>query len=260
MTEITKELLFDLYWKQQLDMKQISNMLGVSVDVVSSRMKKYDIPKRSKKESQLLSSKRTEIQQALSDRTKKMWQDDEYRKHHTERVQGEKNPYYGKKHTDKIRQKMSNKKQVLNASGWKPHNTNKSIREWIPDINTWTKNMLNNRYGAPNEKEEQLINIILKTQYPFVYNGNGEHLIIDGYAPDFVWIDKKKTIELFGLNFHNPEFYKRCFGKEMPISNNEQFRRDLLKEHSYDLLVIWDYELKNGNEYIINKIQQFVDS
>jgi len=38
-----------------------------------------------------------------SDQVKKLWEKEEYRNFHTERVQGEKNPFYGHKHTDEVK-------------------------------------------------------------------------------------------------------------------------------------------------------------
>lgn len=259
-TKLHKEELYDLYWNKKLDMKQIAEKLNVHYTSVQVAMKRYSIPRRSKKESQLLSSKRPEVQQALSERTKKMWENPEYRKLKTEQVAGLINPYYGKKHTDEIRQKMSNRRKELNVSGWKPHNTNKPVKEWISDLDSWAKNRQKGLHTSPNKPETIILTILNKLSTTFVYNGDGKTETIEGTCPDYIDIKNRKIIEFFGESFHNPTIYKSKWNKEMPKVYSEDYRRELFKNHGYSLLVIWDYELKNGDEYIINKIKQFIDS
>lgn len=76
---ITKQELYDMYWNQKLDMKQIARYSSVHWTTILSKMEDYNIPRRNRKEVQILALSRPEIKQKLSERTKQYWQNPEYR-------------------------------------------------------------------------------------------------------------------------------------------------------------------------------------
>ena len=97
----------------------------------------------------------------------------------------------------------------------------------------------------PNQPEKGLDSIV-QFLYPneYKYNGNYElGITIGGKIPDFVNVNgKKKAIDLFGDYWHKGE--------------DPQVRIDLFKEYGWDLLVIWEHELKDKNA-VIQKILKF---
>ena len=102
---------------------------------------------------------------------------------------------------------------------------------------SWTK--------KPSQLEKDITNIVqnlLPNEYK--YNGNFElGITIGGKIPDFVNINgKKKAIDAFGDYWHEGE--------------DPQIRIDLFKEYGWDLLVIWEHELKD-RDAVIQKILKF---
>ena len=74
---------------------------------------------------------------------------------------------------------------------------------------------------------------VLNGLYPgeWKYVGNGQ-VIIAGKCPDFVNVNgQKKIIELFGDYWHKGQ--------------NPQDRMDLFTPFGYDILVVWEKELKD---------------
>ena len=97
----------------------------------------------------------------------------------------------------------------------------------------------------PTQLEKDITNIVqnlLPKEYK--YNGNFElGITIGGKIPDFVNINgKKKAIDAFGDYWHEGE--------------DPQIRIDLFKEYGWDLLVIWQHELKD-KDAVIQKILKF---
>jgi len=78
---LSKELLEDLYWNQELGLSQIGEKLGYGTQTIKEHMVKYNIPRRT----------RSEV------------------------TDGENNPFFGKKHTKETLDKISGK----NAPNWR---------------------------------------------------------------------------------------------------------------------------------------------
>ena len=259
-TKLHKEELYDLYWNQKLDTKQIAEMLCMHYNSVQKAMKRYDIPTRSKKEIQILSCQRKEIKAKLSERTKKYWQNPDYRELKIEQVTGTNNPFYGKTHTQETKDKISEKRHENVKNGWKSPNKGRPMREWMPDMVQWAKNMHKGLATSPNKVESVMIKILNEHFNDFVYNGDGKVIVIDGLSPDFVDTYNKKIIEVFGEFYHTLDKYKNIFKKDMPIKNSEEYRIHKFKEYGYDTLIIWDYEINTlKEEQIVNKIKEFIN-
>ena len=102
---------------------------------------------------------------------------------------------------------------------------------------------------AWNKKPTQLekdIDSIVQPLFPNEYRYNGNYdlgISIDGKIPDFVNINgKKKAIDAYGDHWHEGEY--------------PQIRIDLFKEYGWDLLVIWQHELRD-RDAVIQKILKF---
>ena len=149
---------------------------------------------------------------------------EEVKKRQREERLGEKNPFYGKHHTDEYKQKKRenwlNKDFAMKVlSGNIP-----SGPELYPDF------LLQNHF--PDEWE---------------FTGDGK-VILHGLCPDFVNCNgKKRIIELFSY------WHTR---KETPYNRTEGGRKKVFAELGYSTLVIWDYELKDENK-VIEKIREW---
>jgi len=259
-TKIHKEELYDLYWNQQLDTKQIAKKLSMHYGSIQKAMKRYGIPTRSKKEIQLLSCKRPEIKNTLSERTQKMWQNPEYRILKTEQVTGENNPFYDKHHTEETCKQLGDNWKEKYLNGYISPMLGKPFRERNIDLDKWAKSMHKGLATSPNKVESIVLSIVNNNFIGFAYNGDGKYLTIDGLSPDFVDIPNKLIIEVFGEHFHIQEKYKKIFKKDMPIKNSEEYRIHKFKEYGYDTLIIWDYEINTlKEEQIVNKIKEFIN-
>jgi len=101
----------------------------------------------------------------------------------------------------------------------------------------------------PNKPEKIVIDIIEKNNFSFKYVGNGTFWIDSSFNPDFIDIDKKLIIEVFGDYWHN-----------IPKARIRDKKR--LKAYSdwgYRTLIIWEHELVKGEIVsVINKIKCFL--
>jgi very-short-patch-repair endonuclease len=100
----------------------------------------------------------------------------------------------------------------------------------------------------PNKIEKRLISIIDKNNLPFKYVGDGQ-IWIGSKNPDFISLNEKKIIELFGDFWHTQKV--RCF------EETENGRKEHFLKYGYKTLIIWEHELVN-EKGVLNKIENFV--
>ena len=107
-------------------------------------------------------------------------------------------------------------------------------------INSWHRG--GKGQTRPEKDIDSIVQIVIPKEYKF--NGNFElGITIGGKIPDFVNVNgKKKAIDLFGDYWHDGE--------------DPQVRIDLFKKYGWDLLVIWEHELKD-RDAVIKKILKF---
>lgn len=112
---------------------------------------------------------------------------------------------------------------------------NKKVKQWIKG------NQI-----RPTKPEIQLKNILkdlLPRQYKYVGDGK---IIISGFNPDFINKKNKKIIEMYGDYHHN-----------LPkVKQRDLRRKKEYKKEGYQLLIIWQKELKNIKK-VKNKILKF---
>lgn len=137
------------------------------------------------------------------------------------------NPFKGKTHSQETKQIIGKKSK----ENWKdPEFIDKVIRGW---------------HLKPNKYEMFLDNLIQDACYGFKYNGDyREGIHIDRLVPDWINVETKKIIELFGDYWHNEN--------EIPI------RRKRLEKKGYKLLVIWSRELSDVDQ-IKQRVTKFVE-
>ena len=86
-------------------------------------------------------------------------------------------------------------------------------------------------------------------------------------VPDIIIKNKKKIIEVYGDYWHcNPSFYK----KEQQINFNghlcrvneiwekDRKRNEGIKNSGYEILILWQYDIKNNFNFVIKKIINFI--
>lgn len=104
-------------------------------------------------------------------------------------------------------------------------------------------------HQRPNKPEQQLIDIIERERFPFLYTGDGS-FTIHGFRPDFVQCNgKKQIIELFGDYWHNNEnivWHQTELGRIMAYN-----------QFGYKTLIIWEHELQDEPK-VIEKIKLFM--
>jgi len=108
----------------------------------------------------------------------------------------------------------------------------------------WVTMFFNAQHAKPNKCETELLKI-LQTVVPgeYRYVGDGQ-FILAGKCPDFLNINgQKKLIEFYGDYWHKDD--------------DPQVRIDLFKKYGYDTLVIWERELMNDREMVLQRIVEF---
>ena len=164
---------------------------------------------------------------------------------------GKENPFYRKTHSDEAKKKMTlwhKGKKLSEAHRRKIAEAVK--RNWqSPE---YIRRVMDGLNKKPN-RAEKLLDSILQRVCPneFKYNGNFElGVAIGEMIPDWVNVNgKKKIIELFGDHWHLDvaDTWKRT----------EQGRKETYNKLGFDVLVIWDNELKNEEE-VVKKIENFM--
>ena len=84
----------------------------------------------------------------------------------------------------------------------------------------------------PNNAEMTLFGIMCYLDLPYRYTGNGQFILM-GCAPDFVHLEGRKIVEMYGERWHRPE--------------EEQARITLFARSDYQTLIVWSKELAPKN-------------
>lgn len=113
-------------------------------------------------------------------------------------------------------------------------------------------------FKRPTKPEQRVIDIIDKNNLPYKYTGEGS-IIIAGLNPDFINCNgAKKLIEIFGVTFHDAN---TSFRKQIPLSQQEPYRKAIFASFGFDCLVLWDNEIdKLSDQEIADRIKKFTKS
>jgi hypothetical protein len=177
----------------------------------------------------------------------------------TERV-GKKNPMWGKTHKKESIEKWRESRK--NGKGFACKDETKklmSIKAKVFVKELWKnpeykeRQLMLQRIGQelkPNIPEIKLIKIIKENKFPFKYVGDGKFWIPSqpiSFNPDFINVQEKLIIELFGDYWHNLDKSKI----------RDKKRLEAYTKFGYKTLIIWEYELKEIIG-VINKIKEFI--
>lgn len=192
---------------------------------------------------------------------------------------GKKNPMYGKHHSKKAKEKMSKAKE--NYVPWNKGKIGVYSKDVIKKISETKKRQYKEgkikhwnlgRHWSEKVKEKirqkrkkqrfpknktkpelKLVKIIQKYNLPFKYTGDGSFWI-ENINPDFIEVNGKKiAIDVFGDYWHNPKLRKN-----IKQNYTEEGRKKVLNKYGWNLLIIWENELKGDENLIVNKINNFM--
>ena len=186
---------------------------------------------------------------------------EEARRKNSEAKKGEKHPNFGKHRSEETKRKVSigniGKKRSELTRKRQSETKKKQWRD--PDyIRMMTKAL----QRKPN-KIEMDFDSLLQELFPNEYKYNGDFgcgITVDGKIPDFVNINgQKKAIELFGCYFHDCPL---CFpdggiNKNINGLVEAEKRIEQLKQYGWDCFIIWEHELSESKELLIERLCNF---
>lgn len=288
--------IVDLYYRQELPAKQVAITLGISKTSVKRTLKKSGCILRTPSEAMKLAYKKERAQVILYERTPEIRQQisrtlKQYYtlnpnpmlgRHHTpETVAKLQGRHYSsetlakmskgqKRRTDRPmlgRHHREESKKIMQDSAinrWKDPAFRERMRGTVDGMKikmsaiqkmNWEKEEYRAkvipaclRSRKPTNLERIFNALIDKYSLPYKYVGDGS-FVIGGLNPDYININSKKiAIEIFGEYWHK---YAREYRR------TEEGRRAILREFGWDLIVIWENELKTlPDDIILQKICQ----
>lgn len=191
---------------------------------------------------------------------------------------GSGNPFYGKKHTDKSKEKIS-KSRKGKGSGVKNAMSNKIWREkasknlklkWDSGELESTRKVMSNhmkntirlgkiKSSITSKNEKVIIDIIKQLGYKATQSFKVDTKICDIFVPELNLI-----IEYFGDYWHcNPikysaNYFNQKKGKfAWELWNYDKLKLDLIESYGYNIEVIWERDFRTNNEIIKNIISKY---
>jgi len=154
-------------------------------------------------------------------------------------------PNKGKHHTEETKRVMSNNCPWKGQHISEQHRLNmchpkKNSRKW--------------RQKQPTKPEQKIINVILNYNLPFMFTGIKCPTKELKCKPDFMSIERKLIIEVFGNFFHKNSVY-------FPnIEQSDEKRLSYLRRKGWKNLVLWEEEINSSSdEQLYLKILRFIN-
>ena len=191
---------------------------------------------------------------------------------------GEGNPFYGKKHSEKTKNKISNnrvgkatgKNNSMSKKKWRDKSRNAIKKKWdngemeharkiMSDKLKETRRLGKIKSTITSKKEKEIIEYLNNLGYSPVQSYRVDTKVCDVYIPSLNLI-----IEYFGDYWHcNPlkyqsDYYNVKKGKyAWELWEYDTKKLELIKSCGYNLEVIWEKDLKNNNKLIENIISKY---
>lgn len=165
------------------------------------------------------------------------------------KFKGENNPHYGKHHSPQTLQLLSElaRERLKNPENHPMYGKHRS-EETIKKIRIARMHQKLPEY--PTIPENRFMTMCEENNLPFEYVGDGAFWV-GGLNPDFIDMENKKIVEIFGDYWHDPE------QREVPFWSTEWGRKQALGQYGYDVLIIWEHELDDEKE-VLEKVRRFV--
>lgn len=178
-------------------------------------------------------------------------------------------PFYGKHHTEETKEKLrlanigkKHSKEIIEkrALSLRGKPRSKWVKKKISEshkgkrLSEKTKQKIREarkKQVFPKNKtqpELKISKIIDKYNLPIKYVGNGSYWI-GKINPDFIAINGKLAIEVFGEYWHDP-----TLNSSVRFLGTEEGRRKYLKSFDWDLIVLWQSEIERGEQFILSKL------
>lgn len=109
----------------------------------------------------------------------------------------------------------------------------------------WARAHLKKYRTSPNKIESRIIELIKREQLPLKFVGNGD-MWIQGRCPDFIHLNKKMVLEVFGEFWHNPKLNPRVSESKTESGTIEHYKRagyDCRVVHYHDIWRMKDEQL-----------------
>jgi very-short-patch-repair endonuclease len=146
--------------------------------------------------------------------------------------------WLGKKHTEEAKELIS----LAQKKRWQnPEYKDKQV-----------KRLLHTHFPIPTKLEQRFDAFFKQNHLPFRYCGNGS-VRIDGKSPDFICNPKKLVIEVGSKNEKNVKKKGRHY---FGWRDYERQRKAHFKKWHFDCLCLWEDELRQNPQRILNKIQK----
>lgn len=252
----TNDEFDNLYYKQELSIREIAEMFGMSIQGIYMRARRLGFKLRS-------------IGNCATERTKeKMSKAWSYEKHITE--ESKKNiskGMIGHVVTQETRQKISqaNTGRKMPRELGERHSKILKKRYASGEIVIWNKDKkgiysqetiekirqarMKQRIPTSNTlPERKFMQMIKDYNLPYKYTGNGE-IWIHHKNPDFINVNgKKEVVEIFGRYWHTKG--QGLSGK----TREENKTKEHYKNYGFDCIVIWDDEIDN-KQLVLEKLK-----
>jgi len=204
---------------------------------------------------------------------------------------GELNGFFGKRHIEATRQKMSDNHADCkgpNGGNWKGglvtikcDNCGNIIKKFPSHIKGKVHHFCNNKcwieWSSTNEEDHQhhremrmkqkncpvhhtkpelvFEDICKKNNLPFKYTGDGSFWIGKNPSvnPDFVECNGKKiAVEVFGDYWHSP-----LLNQKLGERSTLNYRKKVLKQYGWKLIMFWETDLKrkDAEQFVLNKLK-----
>ncbi len=164
-------------------------------------------------------------------------------------IKGENHPLYGKHHTTETKNRISKS----NTGKYRTEKLKRKLsriftKRW-KDPN-FQKKVQNSCNLKPNKSEQKLGALLKELTFgDYKYVGDFQ-FFLGGRNPDFMNVNgQKKLIELYGDYWHNKQKFPK---KHSPLERIKHFSK-----YGFDTLVIWESELKNNLEGVVDRILLF---
>ena len=274
------DFLWQKYWKEELTMSQIAEIIGCNSVTVGDALKRLGIRIRTKSE-------------CSTGKNNSM-----YGKHHSKGTKqkisngvgkGEKNHFFGKPFTEEHKQKISEANK--NPSEEKRKRMSEEKRKRMSEANRGEKNGMYGKHPSEKAKQkmsdiakehwqnpdyikkvidgwnrkpntiEKTMNTILQKYLPgeFRYNENFDcGITIGGKIPDFVDINGRKIIiEVFGP-WHDKQFMKQCFDSEVCYKRTEIGTKAIYLQFGFKCIVFWekDLEREDVEQFVLSELKR----
>jgi G:T-mismatch repair DNA endonuclease (very short patch repair protein) len=194
---------------------------------------------------------------------------------------GEGNPFYGKKHSNKTKKKISEsrkgkgigEKNSMSNPTWRKKVSENLKKRWESGELEHTRKIMSEhmkrtrkdgkiKSGITSKKEKEIFNLLKRMKLSPIQSFRVSTKICDIFIPSLNLI-----IEYFGDYWHcNPKKYNENYiNQKKSMSAKEIWKYDeekidLIKKSGYNLEVVWESDLKNDYKLINKIIENYVKS